>query len=154
MSRLARILLKNFNCQVRLVCGRNKILQKALEHTLAEKYKGRIEILGFTEHIEELMLVTDLIFMRASPNTLTEAVMCNVPIVITGSLPGQEEGNPAYVQKHGLGVVCTDTKELKNTVENLLADDCQKLVEIKKSQLKYAKPYSSRDIVHFIMNQF
>ena len=153
MSRLARILLKNFDCHVKLVCGRNKVLQKALEHTLAEKYKERIEILGFTEHIEELMLVTDLIFMRASPNTLTEAVMCNIPVVITGALPGQEEGNPAYVQKHGLGVVCTDPKELKNTVANLLADDCQKLVEIKKSQLKYAKPNSSRNIVHFIMNQ-
>lgn len=153
MSRLARILLKNFDCHVRLICGRNKILQKALEHTLAEKYRGRVEILGFTEHIEELMLATDLIFIRASPNTLTEAVMCNVPVVITGALPGQEEGNPAYVQKHGLGVVCADPKELKKTVADLLADDCQKLVEIKKSQLIYAKPYSSRDIVHFIMNQ-
>jgi len=153
MSRLARILLKNFDCNVRLVCGRNKILKQALEHTLAEKYKDRVEILGFTEHVDKLMLDSDIIFIRASPNTLTESVMCNVPMVITGALPGQEEGNPAYVLKHGLGAVCTDPKQLKETVAALLADNCQKLINIKKSQLQYANPYSSRDIVRFIMDQ-
>lgn len=153
MSRLARILLKNFDCHVRLVCGRNKILKQALEHTLAEKYKDRVEILGFTEHIDKLMLDSDIIFMRASPNTLMESIMCNIPVVITGALPGQEEGNPAYVQKHGLGAVCTDPKKLKETVSDMLADNCQKLISIKKSQLQYANPYSARDIVNFIMDQ-
>ena len=95
MSRLARILLKNFNCHVRLLCGRNKLLKKALEHTLAEKYKERVEILGFTENVQDLMLQTDIMLTRASPNTMMEAIMCNVPLVITGALPGQEEGNPA-----------------------------------------------------------
>ncbi len=152
MSRLARILLKNFDCNVRLVCGRNKILKRALEHTLAEKFKDKVEILGFTEHIDKLMLDSDIIFMRASPNTLMESVMCNVPVVITGALPGQEEGNPAYVLKHGLGAVCTDPKKLEETVAELLADDFQKLVKIKKSQLQFANPYSARDIVHFIMD--
>ena len=33
---------------------------------------------------------TDLVIARASPNTLMEAVVMNVPILITGSLPGQE----------------------------------------------------------------
>ncbi len=152
MSRLARILLKNFDCNIRLVCGRNKILKQALEHTLAEKYKDKVEILGFTEHIDKLMLDSDIIFMRASPNTLMESVMCNIPVVITGALPGQEEGNPAYVLKHGLGAVCTDPKKLKETVADMLTDKCQKLIEIKKSQLQYANPYSARDIVHFIMD--
>jgi len=151
MSRLAKILLKNFDCSVRILCGRNKLMKKALEHTLAEKYRDRVDILGFTENVQEIMLNTDIMFTRASPNTMIEAVMCNLPLVITGALPGQEEGNPDFAVKHGLGVVCTEPKELKYTVSGLLADDFRQLIEIKKSQAKYRNPFAARDIANFIM---
>lgn len=153
MSRLARILLKNFDCNVKLLCGRNKLLKKALEHTLAEKYKERAEILGFTENVQEIMLASDLIFTRASPNTIMEAVNCNIPLVITGALPGQEEGNPAFVQKYGLGAVCTDPKNLKDVVSDLLADNSLRLKEIKNSQLKYRNPDSAKNIVGFVLSK-
>lgn len=152
MSRLARILLKNFNCNVKLLCGRNKLLKKTLEHTLLEKYQGKVEILGFTENVQDLMLATDVMFVRASPNTMMEAVMCNVPLVITGALPGQEEGNPAYAQKYGLGVVCNGASQLKATVSDLLANNYEKLLNIKKSQVNYRNPNSARDIADFILN--
>lgn len=152
MSRLARILLKNFDCNVQLLCGRNKLLKKRLEYTLLEKYPERAEILGFTENIQDLMLATDIMFARASPNTMMEAVMCNVPLVITGALPGQEEGNPAFAQKHGLGVVCTDPALLKATVLDLLANNFEKLISLKKSQINYRNPNSAKDIVNFIMS--
>lgn len=152
MSRLARVLLKNFNCTVKLLCGRNKLLKNRLEHTLSEKYPGRVEVLGFTENVQDLMLETDIMFVRASPNTMMEAVMCNVPLVITGALPGQEEGNPAYALKHGIGVVCTEPSQLKDTISDLLANNCEKLLNIKKTQIKYRNPNSAKDIVNFIMS--
>ena len=152
MSRLARILLKNFDCHVTLLCGRNKLLKNRLEHTLTGKYRSRVKILGFTENVQDLMLTTDVMFARAGPNTMMEAVMCNVPLVITGALPGQEQGNPAFTKKHGLGVVCTNPKLLKDTVSDLLANDYEKLLNIKKFQREYRNPNSARDIVNFIMN--
>jgi processive 1,2-diacylglycerol beta-glucosyltransferase len=83
---------------------------------------------------------------------MIEAVMCNVPLVITGALPGQEEGNPDFAVKHGLGVVCTEPKELKYVVSGLLTDNFKQLIEIRSSQIKYRNPYAARDIVNFIMN--
>jgi processive 1,2-diacylglycerol beta-glucosyltransferase len=151
MSRQAKILLKNFNCTVRILCGRNKLLKKRLEHTLFEKYPDRVEILGFTDKVQELMLASDIMFARASPNTMMEAVMCNVPLVITGALPGQEEGNPGYAVKYGLGVVCTAIPELKATVTDLLANHYEKLLAIRKSQAEYRNPDSARNIVDFVM---
>lgn len=153
MSRLARILLKNFNCRVKILCGRNKLLKKALEHTLSEKYRNRTEILGFTENVQEIMTSSDIIFTRAGPNTMMEVIMCNVPLVITGALPGQEEGNPAFAVKHGLGVVCDEPRKLKEVVAGLLADDCRKLLEIKNAQREYRNPDSAKNIIAFIMNQ-
>lgn len=152
MSRLARILLKNFDCNVKILCGRNKLMKKALEHTLAEKYKDRVDILGFTENVQDIMLSTDIMFTRASPNTMIEAIMCNVPLVITGALPGQEEGNPDFAVKHGLGVVCNEPKELKYIVSGLLADNFKQLNEIKKAQAEYRNPHAAKDITNFIMN--
>jgi processive 1,2-diacylglycerol beta-glucosyltransferase len=152
MSRTAKILLKNFNCSIRIICGRNKQLKTRLEHTLLEKYPGNVEIIGFSDNIQEHMLDSDVLFARASPNVMMEAVMCNVPLIITGALPGQEEGNPAYAEKYGLGVVCHEIKDIKQIMDSLLDNNAELLQKIKTSQLKYRNPKSAANIVEFILN--
>ena len=151
MSRIAKKLVKNFNCTITIVCGRNKLLKKRLERTLSDQYKDSIRIFGFVREIQELMLESDLLFARASPNTMLEGVMCNVPLVITGALPGQEEGNPGYAVKYNLGVVCNKITELKQVVGELLEDNAKKLNSIKKSQLEYRDPYMVVNLVNFIL---
>lgn len=151
MSRIAKNLIKNYNCNVTLVCGRNKLLKNRLERTLSDQYKDNIEIYGFVREIQELMLESDVMFARASPNTMMEAVMCNVPLVITGALPGQEEGNPGYALKYNLGVVCNKITELKQVVGELLKDNGRKLNEIKRSQLEYRDPYMVVNMVNFLI---
>lgn len=151
MSTIARILLKNFNCKVKIVTGRNKILKRRLERTLYEKFgTERVEIYGFTENIQDLMLSSDLAITRGSPNVMMEVVACNVPLVVTGNLPGQEEGNPGYIIKHNLGVVCKDTRRLRSTIRDLLVNNGSKLKQIKKSQKKFLNPNVALEIVDFI----
>lgn len=152
MSRIAKILLKNFNCSVKIICGRNKQLKKRLESTLLEKYPNNIEILGFTDNIQQLMLDSDILFARASPNVMMEAVMCNIPLIITGALPGQEEGNPAYAGKYGLGLVCHEVKDIKQIINSLLDNNAELLHKIKSAQNKYRNPQSAANIVEFILN--
>jgi len=152
LGRLARLLLQNFNCRVKIVAGRNLLLKKRLERTLLEKYPDRAEIFGFTENIQDLMLSSDLAFTRGSPNVMMEAVMCNVPLIITGALPGQEEGNPEYAEKYDLGVVCNDLRKLKSTVDDLLADNAVKLNRLRESQIRYRKSHAARDIANIILN--
>ena len=53
-----------------------------------------MRILGFVTEIENLMLESDIMIARGSPNSFFEAVVMNVPLIITGALPGQEQGNP------------------------------------------------------------
>lgn len=152
MRRLAKILLKNFDSKVKIVTGRNTVLKKRLELTLLEKYPGRVEVFGFTENIQDLMLTSDIAFTRGSPNVMMEAVQCNVPLVITGALPGQEEQNPEFMEKYNLGVVCDDLNKLKNTVIDLLADNADKLNRIKEAQRKFRKPEAAKNIAEFILS--
>ena len=151
MSRIAKTLLKNFNCKVTIVCGRNKLLKKRLELAFSELYNDKVRVFGFVREIQELMLDADILFARASPNTMMEAAMCNVPILITGALPGQEEGNPGYAIKHNIGVVSNKASELKKIVAGLLENDAQRLNSIKKSQLLFRDPFSATNIVKTVV---
>lgn len=153
MSTIARILLKNFNCKVKIITGRNKALKRRLERRLYDKFgTERVEVYGFTENIQDLMLSSDLAITRGSPNVMMEVVACNVPLIVTGNLPGQEEGNPGYLIKHNLGVVCKDTTRLKSIVKELLINNGNKLNQIKRSQKKFLNPNVAQEIVDFLLN--
>ncbi|MFL0197138.1 MGDG synthase family glycosyltransferase [Clostridium sp. WILCCON 0269] len=152
MRKIAEILLDNFNCTIRIIAGRNMRLKKSLEKSLVEKYPDKVEIYGFMENIQELMFSSDIAFTRGSPNVMMEAIACNVPLVITGALPGQEEGNPKFAEKYNLGVICTDTKKIKHTIDALIQNSAQGLNKIKESQSYYNNPNASRDIANFILN--
>ena len=151
MKKIAEILLDNFNCTVKIVAGRNTRLRKSLEQSLVEKYGDKVEIYGFMENIQDLMQSSDIAFTRGSPNVMMEAIACNTPLVITGALPGQEEGNPKFAEKYNLGVVCTNTKNIKNTISSLLENNAQNLNQIKNSQKNYSNPQIAKNIVDFIL---
>lgn len=151
MKLIAKTLLKNFNCRVRIITGRNASLKKRLENTLKEHFADRLEVYGFTENIQELMASSDIAFTRGSPNTMLEAVLCNVPLIITGALPGQEEANPLFAEKHNLAVICSDLKKLKPVVQELLSDNGAALKAIRASQRSFASPDAAVDIVSIVL---
>lgn len=152
MRHIAEILLKNFNCRVKIIAGRNASLKRRLEASLKEKFGDRVEIYGFTQNVQDLMLSSDIAFTRGSPNVMMEAVSCNTPLVITGALPGQEEGNPAFAEKYNLGIVCEDIRKLKDMVSELLDNNAEKLNQIKRSQREFRDPDIAQKIVDFILS--
>ncbi len=151
MSRIAKILLNNFNCKIKIIAGRNQILKRRLERTFSENYPGKVEVYGFMQNIQDLMFSSDIAFTRGSPNVAMEAVSCNVPLVITGALPGQEEGNPGYIQKYNLGVICRNLVSLKGIVSELLENGAFKLNQIKKSQREFRNPDVAKKIAEFVL---
>lgn len=150
MSKIANTILKNFDANVSIVTGRNSAMKKKLEHSVMKNYNDRVKIYGFMENVQELMFKSDIMFTRASPNVMMEAVACNVPLVLTGSLPGQEEGNIEFAEQYNLGTSFKDKKDLCNTIEKLTSNDNHFLNSIKDSQREFSYPGSSKDIVKFI----
>jgi len=73
-------------------------------------------------------------------------------LIITGNLPGQEEGNPAYMQKYNLGVVCKDVRKLRHTVNELLENNGEKLNRIKQSQKEFLNPNVAKEIASFLLS--
>lgn len=152
MKKIAQVLLDNFNCTVKIVAGRNVNLRNKLIEFLAPKYGDKVEVYGFTKNIHDLMHSCDIAFTRASPNVMMEAIACNVPLILTGALPGQEKENPIFAEKYNLGIICTDIENIKSTVDDLISNSSQKLNNIKTSQKVYSNPNIAENIVDFILN--
>lgn len=152
MKKIAQILLANFNCNVSVIAGRNIALMRKMKQSLTAKYNERVKVYGFVDNIQDLMLSSDIVFTRGSPNVMMEAIACNIPLVITGSLPGQEAGNPRFAAKNNLGVICRSINDIHSTVTYLLANNAKQLNEIRYAQKKYCNANVAQNIVDFITN--
>jgi len=95
-SALARSPL---DIQVLAVCGRNQ----ALARRIREDNHAGVHVFGFVDNMPELLLAADLLATRAGPGMIGEGLSCGCPLLLTGYLPGQEEGNVKEVIRRGLG---------------------------------------------------
>ncbi|AJA49363.1 processive diacylglycerol beta-glucosyltransferase [Clostridium pasteurianum DSM 525 = ATCC 6013] len=151
LGNIAEILLENFNCDVKIVAGKNSILKNKLENKYSQKYGDRLEVYGYVNNINKLMEEVDILITRGSPNVLMEAVASNLPIIVTGELLGQEEENSYYIEQKKLGMVCKDYKNLNNSVKRLLNQNGKLLKEIMEAQRLYRDPDATKNTVDFIM---
>ena len=148
---IANLLLKNFNANVTVICGRNLRMKAMLEKQLS-RYGNRICILGFCTNMHNYMMKADVTIMRGSPNSMLEAVTCNTPLIITGSLPGQEASNLEYAEKYGLAATCSNLKQLVPLMKTLLDNNAAGLNEIIKKQKAYRSFDSASEIAKFLID--
>lgn len=60
-------------------------------------------VYDFVEDMPSLMRAADCIVSKAGGLIVTEALACGRPLLLVDALPGQEEGNAAYVVEGGAG---------------------------------------------------
>ena len=99
--------------QLLIVSGRNKDLKQRLENTA---WEIPTRIYGFVDNMPELMAAADLLITKAGPGTISEAFVAGLPIIISGYIPGQEEGNVTYVQEHSAGVYAETPEKIAQLV--------------------------------------
>ncbi|HET9848360.1 MAG TPA: glycosyltransferase [Candidatus Dormibacteraeota bacterium] len=95
----AALARSQLDVQVLAVCGRNR---KLAERIRQENHAG-VHVFGFVDNMPELLLASDLLGTRAGPGMIAEGLACGCPLLLTGYLPGQEEGNVQEVVSRGLG---------------------------------------------------
>ncbi len=62
-----------------------------------------------------------------------------MPLLITGSLPGQEADNPAVMTTHNLAALCENPASAPAIIQALLADSGKRLKEISRAQREYRR---------------
>ncbi|MDE3089116.1 MAG: glycosyltransferase, partial [Chloroflexota bacterium] len=89
--------------QLVVIAGRNQKLRQKLE---ASPWHIPVRAQGFVANMPDWMRASDVLITKAGPGTISEALACGLPMVLSGFLPGQEEGNVTFVEESGVGVLC------------------------------------------------
>ena len=147
---VTRMLLRHTDAKINVICGRNKKMRKRLRKAFGKKYRGRLSSKGFIDEIQNLMAASDILVLRASPNTAMEAVALNVPVILFGQLAGQEQHNPDLLVAHGLARYCPEPKALPACVRELLADDGAQIKAMRAAQRAYAPSDAAADTARLL----
>ncbi len=113
------------NLQLIVVCGRNARLRARL---LRAPPRHPAAILGFVDTMPQLVHAADIVVTKGGPTTIAEALVSARPVLVTSVLPGQEEGNDTFVERHGAGYRVGSLSALVRAVARLVEDEPQRQV--------------------------
>jgi 1,2-diacylglycerol 3-beta-galactosyltransferase len=105
--------------QLVVVCGRNQALRVELEQLCLPP---AVHVVGFVENMPELMHAADFVITKGGPQTIVEVLATGRPLVITDLLPGQEQGNGAYVTRRGAGYLALTRPDVLAATRRLFDD--------------------------------
>ena len=94
-------------------------------------------IIGYTQELPKLFKENDILITRSGPTAIIEAVNCLIPVISMGNLPGQEEENPIYLNRNGLGYNTSSTDDIFDKINLILEDDGKNLIKIRENQFSY-----------------
>lgn len=137
------------NCQLAVVAGRNEALRQRLTST---PWPIPVFAYGFVTDMPELMGAADILVTKAGPSTISEAFTAGLPIILSGAIPGQEEGNVEYVVSEGAGVWAPGPELVRRAVERWLGgpDGAQALAAAAANSRRLARADASRAVAEEI----
>lgn len=137
IEEFARAINESFHdVSLIVITGRNTQLKSKLEKI---NWNIPAHILGFVTNMHELMRASDVLATKAGPGTISEAMICQLPIILYSYMPGQEDGNIDYVVNEGVGYWAPDKGTFTTTLRQLI-DNPQSVQKAKESCLLLARP--------------
>ena len=126
--------------QLIVVAGRNKKLKEQLD---AANWPIDLRPYGFTQEIPALMNAADVLITKAGPTTICEAFTRNLPMIISGYIPAQEEENAEYVTQHGAGVLIEEPELIADKLRQWFSADPGMLERMSAAAGDLARPQAA-----------
>jgi 1,2-diacylglycerol 3-beta-galactosyltransferase len=140
------------NVQVLVVTGRNKKLYDTMR---ARVWQSPVQIYGFVKNMEQLMRAADVVATKAGPSTISEALICGCPILLTGFVPGQEEGNVQFIKDNQAGYFLDNPHaDIGRVLRDLLSDGGARLAQVAHHSYTLGRPDAAREAVRLIMELY
>jgi processive 1,2-diacylglycerol beta-glucosyltransferase len=130
--------------QVVAIAGRNERLRRRLA-ALAGPAGRRVSVIGFTERGHEYMRAADVAVTKPGGLTVSEALVCHLPLVLLDPIPGQETRNSDYLLEHGAALKVNNVRLLRYRVHELLSAP-ERMARMRAAAAALAKPSAARDI--------
>ena len=119
MVDIVKRLLAIKDNQVIIVCGHNKKLKANLTSKFGDN--NHVKILGYTNHMDDLMKLSTVMITKPGGITLSEALAVQVPLILYRSVPGQERENALFFERKGASINVGNPDTLIETITNVIS---------------------------------
>lgn len=133
--------------QLVIITGRNESLRRKLQ---AAAWQIPVRIEGFVTNMPDWMYAADVIVTKAGPGTISEAMACGLPILLSGFLPGQETGNVTFVEQSGIGILQKNPDAIARTLGEWLKPGNDTLARLAMRSHKLSRPRAALEIAKLI----
>lgn len=130
--------------QILAVCGRNERMRRQVA-ALPRPAGAVLHALGFVEHPDELMAISDLVVSKSGGITTSECMASGKPLFISASIAGQEERNADAVVEAGAGYRTLTAEEVRWRGARLL-EDPKRLRAMSRAAKRMGRPGAAADI--------
>ena len=135
------------SAQLLIVTGRNARLRRLLNSI---SWDVPTRVLGFVRDMPTIMRAADVIVTKAGPSTISEALACGLPILISGYLRGQEEGNAEWVVRCGAGLFTPTPQKVVVALKDLVQVENGFLGQLSQAARTAAQPYAALQAAQLI----
>ena len=108
--------------------------------------------LGYVGDVRRLMAAADILVTKAGGMTLAEAMAAETPLLLYGSLPGQERRNERFAARAGIALVARRHMELAPLLERTL-DEPELLEHLRARMRRLRRPDATRRIVAAVLER-
>ncbi|GAA0744179.1 MGDG synthase family glycosyltransferase [Clostridium oceanicum] len=134
--------------QIIVITGNNKKLYSELDK-LKTSAKNKTKVIGFTNKVNKYMQCADVLLTKPGGLTITEALICNLPMAIFSPIPGQEEKNARFLLKNNLAININSIDNAPDEIHKLLSSE-NKLKSMKHNCSIFSKPNCGNDIYNLL----
>ena len=144
-----RILHENISdLQIIVIAGKNKKLKKGIDTEYNDDL--RVKCIGYTDKVNLYMKASDVLITKPGGLSSTEAMVSNIPLILTKPIPGCETENFRLLTKLGCALPGTKPKEAAFAVKSVLTDTSvsEKLIAM---QNRYISKDSAKTIAECVL---
>lgn len=132
-----------------VVAGRERARLEAAER-FSRVSRHPTVALGYVGNVHELMAASSLLITKAGGLTVTEALDRGIPTLVYRQIPGQEDANAEFLERHGAGRMARNDKELAEIAGELL-DHPWELMKMARAARELARPHAADHIVDRVL---
>ena len=127
-----------------VVTGRNEEAKTELD-SMSPPPRHRVQVLGFTDQMDELMAVADLVISKPGGLTTSEVLARGAAMAIVNPIPGQESRNSDFLLENGAAVKINNIATLAHKLSPLLREPVQ-LVKLQGNSRRLGRPRAAFDV--------
>ena len=124
--------------------------ERALKKLEKVETHHNVKAFGFIDHFTKYLAASDVIISKGGSVTLSEALACEVPLIIYDPVPGHEEENAKVLIDQGAAIKAEMSEAIPLLLERVLYE--AKYYEVlKQSAKKLKRPNAAKDCVSMML---